>query len=193
MIRVEKPIAPHVLTARGATAAQTHCNEYDAAPAEYRRGTKTFDFDKSVYAAREVKEALLTAQHGKCAFCESLVRHISYGAVEHYRPKAGYKQQKGDSLKHPAITGSPTTGETCSSAVSSATSSSNRIISLSRLVATAPGRTRTNSAAKNRSSFIQRCSIRRNTSDFDRNERSQSAEVPRVKPQSACWGLIDQH
>jgi uncharacterized protein (TIGR02646 family) len=102
MIRVVKPIAPPaVLLTRGASAAQNHCNDYDTSPAEYRSGTKTFDFDKSIYAAREVKDALLVAQHNKCAFCESSVRHISYGAVEHFRPKAGYKQRKGDGLKRP--------------------------------------------------------------------------------------------
>ncbi len=102
MIPVAKsPTAPTVLTTRGVSKAQTHCTEHDAAPADYRSGTRTFDFDKSIYAAVEVKTELLTAQRGKCAFCESLVRHVSYGAVEHYRPKAGYKQRKGDRLKRP--------------------------------------------------------------------------------------------
>ena len=27
-----------------------------------------------------------------CAFCESKVRHIAHGDVEHFRPKAGYEQ-----------------------------------------------------------------------------------------------------
>lgn len=102
MISVAKsPTPPLVLSGRGATRAQTHRDDYDAAPADYRSGAKTFDFDKSIYAAPEVKSALLAAQHNKCAFCESLVRHVSYGAVEHYRPKAGYKQRKSDSLKRP--------------------------------------------------------------------------------------------
>ncbi|MBN9118544.1 MAG: hypothetical protein J0I06_05185 [Planctomycetes bacterium] len=102
MIRVDKPVAPPaVLLTRGVSKAQTHRNDYGAAPADHRRGTRTFDFDKSVYAAAEVKGELLAAQRSKCAFCESLVRHVSYGAVEHYRPKAGYKQRKGDRLKRP--------------------------------------------------------------------------------------------
>ena len=101
MIRVDKPIAPPVLTARGVNAAQAHCDDYTASPDDYRSGTKIFDFDKSIYAATEVKDALLAAQRKKCAFCESLVRHISYGAVEHFRPKGGYKQRKSDTLKRP--------------------------------------------------------------------------------------------
>jgi uncharacterized protein (TIGR02646 family) len=102
MIRVAKPIAPPaVLLSRGVTAAQNHCVDYDAAPAEYRSGAKRFDFDKTIYAATAVKDELLRAQAGKCAFCESHVRHVSYGAVEHFRPKAGYKQRTGDTLKRP--------------------------------------------------------------------------------------------
>jgi uncharacterized protein (TIGR02646 family) len=102
MIRVVKPTTPPaVLVARGAAAAQAHCTDHGSAPAEYRSGAKTFDFNKAIYSAPEVKAALRTAQHQKCAFCESFVPHISYGAVEHYRPKAGYKQRKGDRLKRP--------------------------------------------------------------------------------------------
>jgi uncharacterized protein (TIGR02646 family) len=27
--------------------------------------------------------------HGKCAYCESHIRHVDYGHIEHYRPKSG--------------------------------------------------------------------------------------------------------
>jgi uncharacterized protein (TIGR02646 family) len=102
MIRVAKPIAPPaVLVTRGIPAAQSHCNDYTASPADYRSGAKNFKFNKKIYAATAVKNALLAAQHGKCAFCESFVSHISYGDIEHFRPKAGYKQRKGDKLKRP--------------------------------------------------------------------------------------------
>ena len=101
MIRIDKPAAPAVLLTRGATRAQAHRDEYDSAPADYRSGAKRFAFNKSIYAATEVKDALLGAQHKKCAFCESLVRHITHGAVEHFRPKGGYKQRKGDRLRRP--------------------------------------------------------------------------------------------
>ena len=101
MIRVVKPAAPGVLTTKGATARQTHCDEFDAAPHEYRSGTRTFTFADSIYAAEEVKEALRAAQHSKCAFCESFFTHIGYGDVEHFRPKGGYKQRESDGLKYP--------------------------------------------------------------------------------------------
>jgi uncharacterized protein (TIGR02646 family) len=60
-----------------------------------------FKFDDSLYGAKEVKEALRQAQHGKCAFCESMVAHIAHGDVEHFRPKAGFVQREGGALTRP--------------------------------------------------------------------------------------------
>jgi uncharacterized protein (TIGR02646 family) len=54
-----------------------------------------------VYAAEPVKEPLRAAQHDKCAFCESKFRHTGYGDVEHFRPKAGYRQAETDPLQRP--------------------------------------------------------------------------------------------
>lgn len=99
-----RPPAPAVLTTRGATAATNHCAEYDSAPDEYRSGTKFFkseDFDGNVYAHADVKDALIAYQHAKCAFCESFVPHVSYGTVEHFRPKAGYRLRRGEPLRRP--------------------------------------------------------------------------------------------
>lgn len=105
MIRVAKrPIPPGVLITRGQPAAQALCAEYDSAPDDYSRGVKVFksaDFNDDIYAAPEVKNALREDQHHKCAFCESFIPHISYGTVEHYRPKAAYRLRKGEPLKRP--------------------------------------------------------------------------------------------
>jgi uncharacterized protein (TIGR02646 family) len=105
MIRIPKrPTSPTVLSTRGTTKAQAHCNEYDSSPDEYRRGTKFFrssDFDDTIFAAPDVKAALLEDQQFKCAFCESFVQHVSYGTVEHFRPKAGYRQRRGEPLRRP--------------------------------------------------------------------------------------------
>ncbi|MDB5306405.1 MAG: hypothetical protein JWO38_607 [Gemmataceae bacterium] len=103
MIRVIKLTAPPVLITRGGTAAQTHCDAHDKSPAAYRRRKKpaTFDFDPTIYAHDEVKSALRKAQYDKCAFCESKVTHICYGDVEHYRPKAGFRQHETDHLNRP--------------------------------------------------------------------------------------------
>lgn len=103
MIRIRKPKrAPAVLRAKGKAATAVLCTAYEAAAEEYDRGERLFnDFDRSIYAAGIVKQALLRAQHGKCAFCESHIRAVSYGAVEHFRPKAGFKQHEDDSLGRP--------------------------------------------------------------------------------------------
>ena len=79
-------------------------NEADAPPRPISRRSRTaraFDFDSSLYGAKSVKNALIAAQQGKCAFCESKVRHIAHGDVEHYRPKGGVRQSDGDPLEQP--------------------------------------------------------------------------------------------
>lgn len=40
-------------------------------------------------------------RHDKCCFCEAKLTHISYGDVEHYRPKAAYKQADSEPLTSP--------------------------------------------------------------------------------------------
>lgn len=94
MIRISRPNEPDILLDRGATAAQELCAAFDS-------GFELPAFDRSIYAHPTVKEALRQAQHGKCAFCESFVLHIAYGDVEHFRPKAGYRQKATDPLRKP--------------------------------------------------------------------------------------------
>jgi uncharacterized protein (TIGR02646 family) len=62
---------------------------------------RNFEFKASVYGAKSVKKTLLTAQHGKCAFCESKFEHVAFGDVEHFRPKGGWIQTDGDQLTRP--------------------------------------------------------------------------------------------
>ncbi len=102
MIRVVKPVAPPtVLASRGVTQRQHHCDEYAAAADDFRSGARTFTFADAIYAAEEVKDALRTVQHSKCAFCESFFTHTGYGDIEHFRPKGAYKQRETDALKYP--------------------------------------------------------------------------------------------
>jgi hypothetical protein len=104
VIRINKPPQPPaILKKRGSQETRRICNLYDASPREYGDGSRTFDFDPGLYAAKSVKNALLKAQHGKCCFCESKVTHISYRDVEHYRPKAGYRQNPDDPPGPPGI------------------------------------------------------------------------------------------
>ncbi|WP_223415301.1 MULTISPECIES: HNH endonuclease [unclassified Pseudomonas] len=44
--------------------------------------------EKSRYAHPEIKAAIIQETNGKCAYCESKVRHIAYGDIEHVIPKS---------------------------------------------------------------------------------------------------------
>ncbi len=74
---------------------------YSRARRSYESGRKSFDFDPDIYGHETVKQALLEAQHGKCAFCESKLTHIAYGDVEHFRPKGGWRQEEEEPLRRP--------------------------------------------------------------------------------------------
>lgn len=61
----------------------------------HQAGERNFsgkDFDSAIYGHEEVKQALIHIQDYKCCFCESKIGHVSYGDVEHFRPKAGWVQ-----------------------------------------------------------------------------------------------------
>jgi uncharacterized protein (TIGR02646 family) len=95
MIRVVKPAkAPAVLRTKGKAKRR----ELVAA---YNRGERAFVFDSKIYGHKTVKEALVRAQHDKCFLCESKITHISHGDVEHFRPKAGYRQSEREKLEQP--------------------------------------------------------------------------------------------
>ncbi len=74
---------------------------FSQSPDAYLRGEKTFEFESDIYGHKSVKEALIAAQHGKCFLCESKVAHVAFGDVEHFRPKAGYRQKETDDLGRP--------------------------------------------------------------------------------------------
>lgn len=43
---------------------------------------------KSKYNHPDIKSALIDETHGKCAYCESKVRHVAHGDIEHVAPKS---------------------------------------------------------------------------------------------------------
>jgi uncharacterized protein (TIGR02646 family) len=69
--------------------------------AQFEQGDHDFQFKSSIYGHDSVKTALRTMQHGKCCFCEAKITHISYGDVEHYRPKGGHQQDESEKLTKP--------------------------------------------------------------------------------------------
>ena len=102
MIRVVKPNpAPAILRNRGKTTTETNNAAFDVEPDAYRDGTRRFRFDNTLYGAKSVKNALIKAQHGKCAFCESKITHIDFGDVEHFRPKGGTRQSDDEPMSLP--------------------------------------------------------------------------------------------
>jgi len=102
MIRINKPVnSPPVLLTQGRQQTGFDCANYERNAAGYDNGTLKFSFTASIYGHDSVKDALIQAQHGKCCFCEAKITHISYGDVEHFRPKAGYRQDAGDPLGRP--------------------------------------------------------------------------------------------
>jgi len=102
VIRVVRPRqVPSVLLRRGIPERNKLCAAFDRAPEDYKSGRKRLAFKSSIYGAAAVKRALRAAQHDKCAFCESKVRAIAYGDVEHFRPKAACRQNPEDELGRP--------------------------------------------------------------------------------------------
>ncbi|MBH23949.1 MAG: hypothetical protein CMH57_05715 [Myxococcales bacterium] len=101
MIRVVKPTSPpNILAGRGKQLRRLNSQRFTLDP-DFQSGVRRFEFDRDVYSHPEVKQALMSAQHGKCCFCEARLNHIAYGDVEHFRPKKGWRQSSGDSLERP--------------------------------------------------------------------------------------------
>lgn len=94
MIFIPRTSEPVILQDKGKAKQQHLCAAFDD-------GKREFDFDNKIYGHKTVKAALKQMQHDKCCFCESKISHISYGDVEHYRPKGGYKQTEQDELQLP--------------------------------------------------------------------------------------------
>ncbi|WP_143177896.1 hypothetical protein [Cystobacter ferrugineus] len=102
MIRIRKPAEPpEVLRTKGARALRAMKAAHSRAPRSFKSGKKSFEFDPGIYGHETVKATLRKAQHLKCAFCESNFAHISYGDVEHFRPKAGWRLKEKEPLGRP--------------------------------------------------------------------------------------------
>ena len=68
---------------------------------KFENGKDDFEFKSSIYGHDQVKNALINSQNGKCAYCEDNVSTVAYGDVEHYRPKGGWQQFRGQKLQKP--------------------------------------------------------------------------------------------
>jgi hypothetical protein len=81
MIHLTKGAAPEVLIQNAATWTKALTDKIDA-------GVEPTNTEKYRYRHVDIKDALVTETHGKCAYCESLFRHVHHGDVEHIYPKS---------------------------------------------------------------------------------------------------------
>jgi hypothetical protein len=87
MILVARPHVVPARLARGVPLKLQLEQLWDAHSAEYVSGVRKFEFQKTIYGHRTVKDALAEAQFEKCCYCEGKFRAHVAGDVEHYRPK----------------------------------------------------------------------------------------------------------
>jgi hypothetical protein len=91
MIRVQRPAnVPAKLSTDGTQETQANIAAYALDPQAYDAGSKKLKIKGAIYNHSSVKPVLKLAQHDKCCYCEKKQRD-EHGAVEHFRPKSGYK------------------------------------------------------------------------------------------------------
>ncbi|WP_422650097.1 HNH nuclease domain-containing protein [Cupriavidus sp. H18C1] len=81
MIKIDKLPEPPVLVENSKNWTSTLL-------ARIAAGERPTDAEKSRYRHAEIKAVLLEETDGKCAYCESKLRHIAYGDIEHITPKS---------------------------------------------------------------------------------------------------------
>jgi len=98
MISVERTAIPAVLQQHGnewLTSLKSAIDELTqiqknphASQEEIRRAKQRIQKAQGRYAHRQVKDSLVIMFRGKCAYCESPIRVVSYGHIEHFYPKS---------------------------------------------------------------------------------------------------------
>ncbi len=100
MIRINKSKqVPDKLLREGKKKRISHSLSYTHNAQDYQNGEKRFSFNSNIYAHKDVKDALIQSQYGKCCFCEQII--YEDGDVEHFRPKGAYQQELGKPLEYP--------------------------------------------------------------------------------------------
>src|ERR1044071_9994958 len=92
MIKVNRPASiPNRLREVGEEQTKEDCTAYDAAPTSYATGAAKFP-KRKYYAHSDVKRALAAYHFSKCCYCETKYPDLDNLDVEHFRPKAGVRQ-----------------------------------------------------------------------------------------------------
>jgi len=81
VIRLTKGAIPAILHTNFAAWTQTLRDRMAA-------GQPPTETEKTRYRHTDIKDALIQETFGKCAYCESKIRHVTYGDVEHIVPKS---------------------------------------------------------------------------------------------------------
>jgi uncharacterized protein (TIGR02646 family) len=102
MIKITKSKdPPKILITDGIKEKAANNALYNENPSIYKSGGRKLKIKKSIYKHKTVKQQLIADQFGKCCFCEADFTANGYGDVEHFRPKAGYRQHRNDEIKKP--------------------------------------------------------------------------------------------
>ena len=101
MIKVSRPSTiPQILMDKGAIENTKNCKAFDLDSTFFIRELSSAKVDRNIYGDKSVKNPLRTHQYQKCCFCESYQRDED-GTIEHFRPKSGYKSNRGVGLTRP--------------------------------------------------------------------------------------------
>lgn len=80
MIKLSKLSKPQILVDHASEWTKEYCDCLS-------NGVKPSSEIANRYNDQEIKSALEMETNGKCAYCESKIKHISYGDIEHILPK----------------------------------------------------------------------------------------------------------
>jgi 5-methylcytosine-specific restriction endonuclease McrA len=93
MIFVERSEEPASLKANKIIWLENYLlaiENYEANPTNFNKKQKLLTENK--YRQQDIKTSLKTMFEGKCAYCESHLAHVSYGHIEHFKPKSSYPE-----------------------------------------------------------------------------------------------------
>jgi len=80
MIKLIKGPVPHILQIKGPEWAGVVRDKLAA-------NEPLTNTEKSRYSHQDIKAAIVAETFGKCAYCESKIRHVAYGDIEHITAK----------------------------------------------------------------------------------------------------------
>lgn len=97
MIPVVRSFTPDVLVRNGAQwlndlhraieELERLQTDPSATQQDLQRAREKISKTRKRYNHEAIKSALVKMFYGKCAYCESQIRHITYGHIEHFCPK----------------------------------------------------------------------------------------------------------